>query len=96
MCNVKRSCIEVDEMLSRKGGLRLNVTYKNLDELPAMLTAAELARALGISSLYPDSQEGLSHAANWETAHGAERQADGLDQPEHDRGRGIGVMREGF
>lgn len=49
MCNVKRSCIEVDEMLSRKGGLRLNVTYKNLDELPAMLTAAELARALGIS-----------------------------------------------
>ena len=36
-------------MLSRKGGLRLNVTCKNLDELPAMLTAAELAGALGIS-----------------------------------------------
>ena len=27
----------------------MNVTYKNLDELPVMLTAAELAGALGIS-----------------------------------------------
>lgn len=27
----------------------MNVTCKNLDELPAMLTAAELAGALGIS-----------------------------------------------
>lgn len=27
----------------------MNVTYKNLDELPAMLTAAELAGVLGIS-----------------------------------------------
>lgn len=27
----------------------MTVTYRNLDELPAMLTAAELAGALGIS-----------------------------------------------
>lgn len=36
-------------MLSRKGGSNLKADCRNFEELPAMLTAAELAGALGIS-----------------------------------------------
>mgnify|MGYP000060918078 CR=1 FL=1 len=39
----------MNEKLSRKGNQALTVNCKSLDELPAMLTAAELAGALGIS-----------------------------------------------
>ena len=39
----------VYEILSRKGGRHLKTECRHFDELPAMLTAAELAGALGVS-----------------------------------------------
>ena len=64
----------------------LKTECRHFDELPAMLTAAELAGALGPGhfqsrGLYADTQQGLSHAPHWQTAHGAEGQTDGLDRP---------------
>lgn len=72
----------------------MTVNCKSLDDLPAMLTAAELAGGPGYlqgGGLCPDPQEGLSNPANRETAHGAKGQTDGLDRPADSRGRGTGV-----